>query len=207
MDAGDVRENPVTGMHLTIIETPEETDGRRVVVEYRLRPGTGRDYTLAHVHRRYVERFDILSGRAAYMLGGAAGTAVAGETVIVPLGTSHIHPWSVGDEPLVVRQTTEAPTPDVAGLRNTLIAAEATFELARRGKTDANGQPRILPGAVIFHELLLPHSHAAGLPYGAQRVIFGLLAVVGRALGYRAIYSSEPLAKAATAESSSNRIT
>ncbi len=42
MKAGDVLDNPVTGMRTTVLETPDESDGRRVVVEYELRPGTGR---------------------------------------------------------------------------------------------------------------------------------------------------------------------
>ena len=111
MNADKIQENPITGMRTIVIETPEETGGRRVVVEYQLQPGTGRGYTVAHIHRRYVERFEILSGRAAYVLNGVTGAAIAGETVIVPIGTSHVHPWSVGDEPLVVRQTTEAVAP------------------------------------------------------------------------------------------------
>lgn len=188
MNAGDILENPITGMRTVVIETPEETEGRRVVVEYELRPGTGRDYTLAHIHRRYVERFEILSGRAAYMLNGLTGAAAAGETVTVPVGMSHVHPWSVGDEPLVVRQTTEAAAPDAIGLNSALLAAETLLYLSHRGKVDADGRPNALQGAVIFHELLLPHSHAAGLPYSIQRVVFGMLAAVGRLFGYRAIY-------------------
>ncbi len=192
MKAGDVLDNPVTGMRTTVLETPDESDGRRVVVEYELRPGTGRDFTIAHVHRQYVERFDILSGQAAYMLDGVTGSVAQGETITVPVMTSHVHPWSVGDEPLVVRQTTEAVTPDMAGLRNTLVAAGTTLELARRGKVDASGRPGVLQAAVIFDELLLPHNHLAGLPVLAQRVIFGGLAAAGRLLGYRAVVTGDP---------------
>lgn len=199
MKAGDVLENPVTGMRLTVIQTPEETNGRRVVVEYVLRPGTGRDYTLAHIHRRYTERFEIVSGRAAYLVDGMEGTAGPGESIIVSPHMSHIHPWSAGDEPLVVRQTTEAIAPDVAGLSSALLAAETLNELARRGKVNADGRPNPLQAAVIFHELLLPHSHATGLPYAAQRAFFGLLAAVGRLFGYRAVYPSGTGAGAATA--------
>lgn len=188
MNADKIQENPITGMRTIVIETPEETGGRRVVVEYQLQPGTGRGYTVAHIHRRYVERFEILSGRAAYVLNGVTGAAIAGETVIVPIGTSHVHPWSVGDEPLVVRQTTEAVAPDVTGLNSALMAAETLIDLSHQGKVNANGQPNPLQAAVIFHDLLLPHSHLAGLPFAAQRVIFGVLSAVGRLLGYRAVY-------------------
>ncbi len=199
MKAGDVIENPVTGMRLTFITTAEETGGRSVTVEYELRPHTGRDYTPAHGHRTYFERFYILSGRAAYVVGGVEGTAEAGQSVHVPLNTVHIHPWNAGDAPLVVRQTAEAVTPDVAGLRNALTAAETLFELARRGKVNRNGQPNPLQAAVIFNDLFLPDSYAGGLPYGAQRVLFGLLAAAGKLLGYRSTVPVSSVAQAATA--------
>ena len=44
--------------------------------------------------------------------------------------------------------------------------------------------------AVIFNDLLLPQSYAAGLPYGVQRMAFPLLAGVGRLLGYRAVVAA-----------------
>jgi len=188
MNAGEVLENPVTGMRVTVVRTPEETGGRAVVIEYRLLPATGRRFTRPHGHRRYVERFEILAGRAGYIVGGMEGTAVAGETVVVPLNTIHVHPWSVSDEALVVRQTTEAVEPDVVGLRNALTSAETLFALAQQGKVNANGEASALQMAVIFNELLLPQSYAAGLPYGLQRVAFRLLAGLGRRSGYRATY-------------------
>jgi len=199
MKTGDVLVNPVTGMRLTIIETADETGGRSVTVEYELRPHTGRDYTPAHGHRAYVERFDILSGHAAYVVGGVEGTAEAGQSVHVPINTVHIHPWNAGDTPLVVRQTTKALAPDVAGLRNALASAETLFELARRGKVNQNGQPNPLQAAVIFNDLLLPDSYAGGLPYTAQRVLFGALAAAGKLLGYRSTVPVHGLAQAATA--------
>ncbi len=199
MKAGDVLVNPVTGMRLTIIATAAETGGRSVTVEYELRPHSGRDYTPPHGHRTYVERFDILSGRAATVVGGVMGTAAAGQSVHVPLNTVHIHPWNIGDEPLIVRQTTEALTPDPRGLSNALASAETLFELAHRGKVNANGQPNPLQAAVIFNDLLLPDSYAGGLPYAAQRVLFGLLAAAGKLLGYRSTVPVNGQAQAATA--------
>ncbi len=189
MNVGDVLENPVTGMRVTVLRTPEETDGREVVIEYRLLPHTGRHFTRPHGHRRYVERFEILAGRAGYVIGGVAGAAGAGETVVVPLNTIHVHPWSISDEELIVRHTTQAITPDMQGLRNALTAAGTLFALAQQGRVNANGEANALQMAVIFNDLLLPQSYAAGLPYGVQRMAFPLLAGVGRLLGYRAVIS------------------
>ena len=83
MKAGDVWFNPVTGMRMVVVQTPRETGGRSMTVEYELRPHTGRDAAPAHRHRIYTERFDILAGRAAYVCGDEERTAEAGETVVV----------------------------------------------------------------------------------------------------------------------------
>jgi len=205
MNAGDMLENPVTGMRVTVVRTPEETGGRAVVIEYRLLPRTGRHFTRPHGHRRYVERFEILDGRAGFVVSGVEGTAGAGETVVVPLDTIHVHPWSVSDEALVVRQTTEAIEPDVAGLRNALTSAETLFALAQQGKVNANGEANALQMAVIFNELLLPQSYVAGLPFSLQRVVFPLLAAVGRARGYRAVYPLAPWVESASSDADDDR--
>lgn len=191
MKTGDVLTNAVTGMQVTVLQAPQETDGRAMVVEYRLRPGTGRAFTRAHGHRHYTERFDILAGRAAAVIGGEEQTAEPGETFVVPPNTSHVHPWSISDEELVVRQTTESSTPDPIGLGNALLSGEILFDLARRGKVNANGEANPLQMAVIFNDLLLPQSYVANLPYGLQRVMFGVLAAMGRLLGYRSELEGE----------------
>ena len=89
--------------------------------------------------------------------------------------------------------------PDSRGLSNALASAETLFELAHRGKVNANGQPNPLQAAVIFNDLLLPDSYAGGLPYAAQRVLFGLLAAAGKLLGYRSTVPVNGQAQAATA--------
>jgi mannose-6-phosphate isomerase-like protein (cupin superfamily) len=187
MKPGDALSNPVTGMQVTVLQTTAETDGRAVAVEYRLRPHTGRDFTPAHRHRIYVERFEILAGRAAYVCGDEERTAEAGETVVIPLDTTHVHPWSISDEELVVRQTTQATRPDKEALDAALLGAETTFGLAREGKVDANGRANPLQMAILFNALL-PNSYLPNIPLPAQRLLFGALAGLGRLLGYRLSY-------------------
>jgi mannose-6-phosphate isomerase-like protein (cupin superfamily) len=174
-------------MQVTVLQTTAETDGRAVAVEYRLKPNTGRDFTPPHRHRIYTERFDILAGRAAYVCGDEERTAEAGETVVIPLDTTHVHPWSVGDEELVVRQTTEATRPDKEALDAAMLGVETTFGLAREGKVDANGRANPLQMAILFNALL-PNSYLPNIPLPAQRIMFGALAGLGRLLGYRLTY-------------------
>jgi len=187
MKAGDVWFNPVTGMRMVVVQTPRETGGRSMTVEYELRPHTGRDAAPAHRHRIYTERFDILAGRAAYVCGDEERTAEAGETVVIPLDTTHVHPWSISDEALVVRQTTEAARPDEATLTAALAGVRTGFYLAAEGKVDARGRPNPLQAAVIFNALL-PDNYLPNIPLPAQRLLFGALAGLGRLLGYRLTY-------------------
>ena len=187
MKAGDVWFNPVTGMRMVVVQTPRETGGRSMTVEYELRPHTGRDAAPAHRHRIYTERFDILAGRAAYVCGDEERTAEAGETVVIPLDTTHVHPWSISDEALVVRQTTEAARPDEATLSAALVGVRTGFYLAAEGKVDAQGRPNPLQAAVIFNALL-PDNYLPNIPLPAQRLLFGALAGLGRRLGYRLTY-------------------
>jgi len=187
MKAGDVWFNPVTGMRMVVVQTPRETGGRSMTVEYELRPHTGRDVAPAHRHRIYTERFDILAGRAAYVCGDEERTAEAGETVVIPLDTTHVHPWSISDEALVVRQTTEAARPDEVTLTAALEGVRTGFYLAAEGKVDAQGRPNPLQAAVIFNALL-PDNYLPNIPLPAQRLLFGALAGLGRRLGYRLTY-------------------
>lgn len=187
MKPGDSFTNPITGMRVTVLQTTTETDGRAVAVEYRLRPHSGREFTLAHRHRIYVERFEIIAGQAAYACDDEERSAAAGETVVIPLNTTHIHPWNIGDEELVVRHTTEAIRPDRETLDAALLGAETLFGLAHEGKVDANGRANPLQMAVLFNALL-PNSYLPNVSLPVQRVLFAALAGLGRLLGYRLTY-------------------
>ncbi len=181
---GTVIDNPVIGQRLVVCVPPDETGGRSVVVEYTYRPYAGSKGHLAHIHRHYKERFEILSGTARYRIGDEENTAVAGDAFDVPPNTSHLHPWNDSGEALHIRQTIESPQPDLEGLQATLVAAETIAALAHEGKLNTNGQPNLLQGAIILHSLM-PQSFTAGVPYGVQRVLLAGLAAVGRLFGYR----------------------
>lgn len=183
-NSGDVIHNPVTGMSVTIIKTAADTEGRETVIEYSLPPFAGRKATTPHRHRRYIERFEILAGRAGFVSGSREGAADVGDVIEVPRETTHVHPWSISDEPLRVRQTTEAITPDEPGLSAALEAVKTNFALAQAGKVDADGRPSLLQAAMLL-DALLPDNYLAGIPLAAQRVIFGGLAALGRLRGYR----------------------
>ena len=185
--AGTWVENTATGERSLIVKLPAETGGRYFQIEYICKPYGGKNSIPAHYHATYTERFEILSGRARYLLGKDEHTAQAGETVILPPRVIHIHPWSDSNEELRVRLTSEANPPDLSGLNANLNAAITQYGLARDGKVDKDGHAAFLQQAVSGYSVL-PGACPAGLSIGAARVLLGALAIVGRAAGYRVSY-------------------
>ncbi|MGH3113923.1 MAG: hypothetical protein ACRDOP_10720 [Gaiellaceae bacterium] len=58
------------------------------------------------------------------------------------------------------------------------------YGLAAEGKTDERGAPNLLQAAVVGHAHLDDFSLARP-PYAVQRVLFAVLAPLGRLAGYR----------------------
>ncbi len=64
---------------------------------------------------------------------------------------------------------------------------ETVFGLAHDGKVDKRGLPNPLRGSVIVRDLG-EKSGPVGVPIGLTKVLTALFALVGRRLGYRAVY-------------------
>lgn len=180
-------ENPVAGQRALLVKLPAATGGRYFEMEYICQPFTGKYAIPAHYHPAVTERFEILSGVARYRLGKLEQSAATGETVLFPPGIGHIHPWSDSAEELHVRMFSEADPPDLAGLNANINTGITNFGLSRDGKVDKNGLPGILQQAVCGVKNI-PGAVPAGMSPRSARVIIGLLALIGEALGYRATY-------------------
>jgi hypothetical protein len=141
----------------------------------------------AHLHTAATETFDILSGEAKYRVGKKEGSARKGDRIVLPAGVAHVHPWSVSADELHVRQITEVERPDSAGLVASLQALVTLFGLATAGKVNDKGLPNLLQLAVLIRSTM-PATYIAGIPIAVQRTLFGGLARVGEALGYRTAY-------------------
>ena len=89
--------NPRTGEQVTIVsETPELL---QMDVAWP-RPG---HRAAEHIHPEMEERYEVVSGTAAFRIGGAEErTAGPGETVVVPPGTPHLA-WNPTDQPVALR--------------------------------------------------------------------------------------------------------
>lgn len=180
-------ENPLMGQRVHMLTLAGATGGQSFVAEYIDRPMSGQYGVPAHRHPTWTETFEILSGQAKYKLGNEERSASSGDRIVMPPNVSHIHPWNAGTTELHVRQTAVASPADPAGLTANLQAAVTIFGLARAGKVNRKGMPGMLQLAVLV-ESTMPATYVASMPVGVQKVLFGLLASLGRTFGYRSSY-------------------
>jgi len=170
--AGDRLENPVTGQHLIFRKTTGDTSGSLLEVEsVYTKPTPSRPPT--HFHPRQEERFEVLSGKVNTVVGGKERTLGEGEVLTIPSGVQH-QMWATEAGVRVNWQTRPA------------MKTEAFFEtvwgLARDGKTNDKGVPNLLRFALIAREY--DDEYRPAHP-GRPEDPFGILAPVGKLLGYR----------------------
>lgn len=79
--------DPVTGQHLTFLQTAEDTDGALLQVLVRLDPGGS---VPLHVHARQDERVEVLSGKLSVRVRRAERILEAGDHVEVPRRRRHV---------------------------------------------------------------------------------------------------------------------
>jgi quercetin dioxygenase-like cupin family protein len=185
--AGMWVENERMGQRTLVVRLPAETGGSSYVIEYFCQPFKGKGAQPIHYHLFYTEHFEILAGNARYQLGKQELTAPAGSRVTLPPGIPHLHPWSDSSEVLHVRQTVEANPPDLSGLNACINTGITLCGLAQDGKVGKDGLPGLLQLAVSAQSTF-PGTYSPGLSISAQRVIVGLLALIGRTAGYRTSY-------------------
>jgi mannose-6-phosphate isomerase-like protein (cupin superfamily) len=185
---GFVIENPTTHSRVTVLEGEAETGGRGWLLENRRVPHTGADVP-EHVHLRWTETFEILSGTATYKLNHETKTAAAFDVIVMPPRLPHIHPWNTGDTELVYRQRTEYGTPDPLAMEDVLGALATRAGLAREGKCDEQGRPRHPLQLAASLKLLNKHGgYDASIPMFVQDLLGVTLGTVGNLLGYKAVY-------------------
>jgi hypothetical protein len=134
---------------------------------------------LPHLHPGLTETFEVLAGRLDVVVGDRRSTAVPGDKVTVPPGTVHDW-WNEGDAEAHV--LVEVRGPGVARFETVLATLWA---LGRDGKTNDKGVPNPLRLAVTLREFVV---RVAKPSPTVQKVVFGMLAPIGRALGYRPVY-------------------
>lgn len=166
--------NPRSGHHFTIFEEKNEALLQHLAIEL-VYPAHSKEPP-AHYHPAQTEYFTLLKGEMKVRMDGMLQTLKAGDILIVPPARIHSM-WNDGETPAVLRWTV-SPAFETERLFETLA------ELARTGKTDQEGRPRLLYSALFFRrfrrELRLAQP---SLP--VQAVVFGFLAWLACFLGYR----------------------
>lgn len=174
---GQAFDNPVTGERVVMLTDPDDHPDRVLVAHLFVRPG-GR-VAIPHLHPTLRERFHVLAGRVGFRIGDEERELGPGEAAEVPAGTVHDW-WQLGPEEaqVVVEVDPGARFVEMVG---------TIFGLARDGKSDRKGVPRPLQLAVTasaYRDTMV----IASPPPAVQRVVFAVLAPLGRALGRRPIY-------------------
>ena len=178
--SGDVITNPVTGERMVFRLGPEETKGELLQFDHFLR--IGGHGPPPHIHPRQEERFVCVQGRMTVLRGEEEITLEAGETLVVPPGVVHTW-WNVGDVELY--QITEFRP----ALRFDCFLVRIA-ELGRKGqlRLDRLTFPYIMQFATLSGTL--PETvYVASPPPWVQRLLFPVLAPIGRMLGYKVDYS------------------
>lgn len=184
---GFVTEDPRTQTQIEILEVERNADGDDFVLECRC-PAASGPFALEHLHLTWDERFEILSGEAQYLLGGERGTATAGDTVVMPAGQKHVHPWSAGDTELVYRQVATFASPNEEAVHDIFGTFATLFGLAREGKVNRKGLPKHpLQFAATLRTFVKHEGYDAAVPISVQRAMAATLGRVAEAVGYRSV--------------------
>jgi quercetin dioxygenase-like cupin family protein len=178
--AGDEIVDPNTGERLIFRKTAKETDGELLQLDWIGKAGWKAGPL--HVHPYQEERFEVMSGTLGSHVAGVERIHEVGEVVVAPAGSVHTV-WNAGGEEEEVHSLVEFRP----ALRMETVL-ETVAGLAQDGKTNKAGIPKNpLRLALIAHDFE-DEIYLAQPPLFVQRVIFGVLAMVGRLFGYRAEY-------------------
>lgn len=166
------------GERLTFLKTATETNGDLLEMEAIYNPNSPQPPL--HYHPYQEEQFRVLSGTFRTKVGEYEHTYESGDEFTVPAGTPH---WmhNVSEEEGRLRWQ----------IRPAMKSQEffaTMWGLAGDGETNADGVPNLLQLAVILREYR-DEFRASSPPYFVQRLLFALLAPIGRRRGYKARYA------------------
>lgn len=173
MRKGDVIWNPLTGEKAMLIESTEESGGRRIVTDFAVEEG-GFVPGGEHRHDHCTEHFIVERGRITFAVNGRQQTLGPGEELTVPAGTWHRW-WNAGTDEVRMTTTVE---PALRFEEAIMIV----WGLCADGKTNAKGVPPPLIGALVATRYRDEITYRKP-PQLVQRTIFGALAVLARRLG------------------------
>ena len=176
MRAGEIYENRVQGDRFVVREGSDDTGGERLIGDLYIRPGGA--VAGKHVHSYITERFEVVEGTVRFHVDGHDEVAQPGRSVEVRPGVVHDW-WNVGDDEAHVLV-------EIRPAARFELMIENLYGLANDGKSNARGVPRLLPLALFAREFRREGEFIRP-PRLVQRLLFGALAPIARARGYKAI--------------------
>jgi quercetin dioxygenase-like cupin family protein len=178
---GESIENPLTGERMTFLKTTADTNGQSLEFEFIAPPGWS---VPAHIHPYQQERTAMISGVLSGHVAGEDFRLLPDKIRVVPSGV--VHAWRNPSEEEEARFSVEF---------SPALKMESGFEtawaLARDGKATKAGLPKNPLQLVVFANEHKDEVFLTRPPIPIQKALFavlGLLAPVGRLLGYRANY-------------------
>jgi quercetin dioxygenase-like cupin family protein len=174
--AGEIYENRIQGDRAVVREGSEDTGGERLVVDLYVRPGGA--VAGKHLHSYITECFEVLAGTVRFHIDGHDEVTGPGRRVEVPPGVVHDW-WNVGDDEAHVLV-------DIRPAERFELMIQNLYGLANDGKSNGRGVPKLLPLALFAREFRREGEFIRP-PRIVQRLLFGALAPLARARGYKAI--------------------
>lgn len=168
----DTTVNPLTGYTLTFLEATDE------LFRFRELAQSGAPAPALHVHPFQEERFQIIRGTVAFVMGGQTVVCHSGESIAVPAGIAHTF-QNTGDGEAEMFGEYRPGLPEMSRRFH-----EVYFALARAGLTDEKGMPVIWQIAVEM-PLVSDHVRLASPPWPVQRAVLAMLRPIARLMGYR----------------------
>jgi quercetin dioxygenase-like cupin family protein len=175
--SGEVYENPRCRERVVIRTPAAETGGERTVMDVYV--GAGGFVSGEHVHPISEERFTLVRGRLRVRIDGRDHILdQVGQSVLIPPGAKHRWFNAADGETFHICEVIHNAE------RFERLVLRQLFGLAQDGRTTAEGVPTLLQNAVTtleFQDVL----HYTSPPWAVQRLLYGCLAPVAKALGYK----------------------
>jgi quercetin dioxygenase-like cupin family protein len=185
--SGFVIEDPNTHTSVIVLETEVETNGRGWLLEHHF-PPRAQSNVPEHLHLTWTETFEIVAGKAFYKLNHEKKTAKAGDTIIMPRGQPHIHPWNAGDTELIYRQRDDFGETNPDAVQDVLGVFATRAGLSRDGLCDKRGRPKNPFQLAVTLKLLASYGgYDASLSIPMQNFVAATLGSLGKMLGYKAV--------------------
>lgn len=173
---GQKLENPQTGDSCEFLETSADTNGEYVRVKVTLK---SKGLLIPnHVHCFQDERFEVISGKLTIIEDGQTKILYAGQRKFLPKGEAHNHYNNHSYTTVYIHTIT--PALDYDYLLETLDGLRKDGKI-RKGRVPFLQQ-------MVFLKYLDSQRVLADVHPGIQKVMVNALGLLGRFLGYRAIY-------------------